>query len=303
MAAMLPKLFFVHFRDTSFVAEDDGALAGFLCGFRSQTFPDEAYIHFVGVDPAHARLGSRPHALRALLRRGRAANDRARGHVAGQRALGRLPPGARLRDRSDRSRLRRRRRAARAARQAAAVTRSRDTGSRAAIRRWRGGCTGLPGAVRRTAGRAAALARRLRATPGRGRGARQAWTRRRGSLADRSRPGEARRPTPARRQGPPARSRRRVGARPLLVARPDGAHVPPARRAHDAHLARLVRDVERRGRQPGADAQAERPLPLPRGRLVPPAPARRDERPGDAQVAERDRERQGIARTRTTGAR
>jgi predicted GNAT superfamily acetyltransferase len=52
MAAMLPKLFFVHFRDTSFVAEEDGRLAGFLCGFRSQTHDDEAYIHFVGVDPA-----------------------------------------------------------------------------------------------------------------------------------------------------------------------------------------------------------------------------------------------------------
>jgi ribosomal protein S18 acetylase RimI-like enzyme len=53
MAAMLPKLFFVHFRDTSFVAEsEDGALAGFLCGFRSQSFADEAYVHFVGVDPA-----------------------------------------------------------------------------------------------------------------------------------------------------------------------------------------------------------------------------------------------------------
>src|SRR4029077_15506248 len=52
MAAMLPKLFFVHFRDTSFVAEDDDGLAGFLCGFRSQTFPAEAYVHFVGVDPA-----------------------------------------------------------------------------------------------------------------------------------------------------------------------------------------------------------------------------------------------------------
>ena len=57
MAAMLPKLFFVHFRDTSFVAEDDGGLAGFLCGFRSQTFPDEAYIHFVGVDPEHRGSG------------------------------------------------------------------------------------------------------------------------------------------------------------------------------------------------------------------------------------------------------
>ena len=52
MAAMLPKLFFVHFSDTSFVAEDaEGQLAGFLVGFRSQTFDDEAYVHFVGVDP------------------------------------------------------------------------------------------------------------------------------------------------------------------------------------------------------------------------------------------------------------
>jgi ribosomal protein S18 acetylase RimI-like enzyme len=51
MAAMLPKLFFVHFRDTSFVAEEGGELAGFICGFRSQTHADEAYVHFVGVDP------------------------------------------------------------------------------------------------------------------------------------------------------------------------------------------------------------------------------------------------------------
>jgi ribosomal protein S18 acetylase RimI-like enzyme len=57
MAAMLPKLFFVHFRDTSFVADEDGELAGFLCGFRSQTFDDEAYIHFVGVDPARRGSG------------------------------------------------------------------------------------------------------------------------------------------------------------------------------------------------------------------------------------------------------
>jgi ribosomal protein S18 acetylase RimI-like enzyme len=56
MAAMLPKLFFVHFRDTSFVCEH-GALAGFLCGFRSQTFPDEAYVHFVGVDPVARGAG------------------------------------------------------------------------------------------------------------------------------------------------------------------------------------------------------------------------------------------------------
>jgi ribosomal protein S18 acetylase RimI-like enzyme len=56
MSAMLPHLFFVHFRDTSFTAELDGRIAGFLCGFNSQTYDDEAYIHFVGVDPA-ARAG------------------------------------------------------------------------------------------------------------------------------------------------------------------------------------------------------------------------------------------------------
>ncbi|HSI97841.1 MAG TPA: GNAT family N-acetyltransferase, partial [Gaiellaceae bacterium] len=44
--------FFLHFEGTSFVAEDeDGDLAGFLVGFLSQTSPDEAYIHFVGVSP------------------------------------------------------------------------------------------------------------------------------------------------------------------------------------------------------------------------------------------------------------
>jgi ribosomal protein S18 acetylase RimI-like enzyme len=57
MAAMLPKLFFVHFRETSFVAEEDGALAAFLCGFRSQTYEREAYVHFVGVDPARRGSG------------------------------------------------------------------------------------------------------------------------------------------------------------------------------------------------------------------------------------------------------
>jgi ribosomal protein S18 acetylase RimI-like enzyme len=57
MAAMLPKLFFVHFRDTSFAAEADGDVVAFLCGFRSQTHDDEAYIHFVGVDPERRGAG------------------------------------------------------------------------------------------------------------------------------------------------------------------------------------------------------------------------------------------------------
>jgi ribosomal protein S18 acetylase RimI-like enzyme len=52
MAPLLPKLFFLHFEGTSFVAErEDGALAGFLVGFLSQTDPKEAYVHFIGVAP------------------------------------------------------------------------------------------------------------------------------------------------------------------------------------------------------------------------------------------------------------
>jgi ribosomal protein S18 acetylase RimI-like enzyme len=52
MAPILPKLFFIHFEGTSFVAEgEDGELLGFVCGFLSQTADDEAYIHFVGVTP------------------------------------------------------------------------------------------------------------------------------------------------------------------------------------------------------------------------------------------------------------
>jgi GNAT superfamily N-acetyltransferase len=51
MADMLPRLFFEHFTDTSFAAERDGELAGFLVGFISQSRPGEAYIHFVGIHP------------------------------------------------------------------------------------------------------------------------------------------------------------------------------------------------------------------------------------------------------------
>lgn len=57
MADMLPKLFFVHFRPTSFVAESGGRPVGFVAGFRSQTHPDQAYIHFVGVDPGWRGVG------------------------------------------------------------------------------------------------------------------------------------------------------------------------------------------------------------------------------------------------------
>ncbi len=58
MAPMLPKLFFLHFEGTSFVAEDDeGRLAGFLVGFHSQSDASDSYVHFVGVAPEHRGSG------------------------------------------------------------------------------------------------------------------------------------------------------------------------------------------------------------------------------------------------------
>lgn len=57
MADMLPRLFFVHFKDTSLVAERNGGVVGFITGFVSQTFPDEAYIHFIGIHPDFRKAG------------------------------------------------------------------------------------------------------------------------------------------------------------------------------------------------------------------------------------------------------
>ncbi|HEY4386537.1 MAG TPA: GNAT family N-acetyltransferase [Ktedonobacteraceae bacterium] len=51
VANLLPRLFFEHFQPTSFVIEQNGTIQGFLVGFRSQTTPTQAYIHFVGIDP------------------------------------------------------------------------------------------------------------------------------------------------------------------------------------------------------------------------------------------------------------
>lgn len=56
-AALLPRLFFQHFTDTSLVVRDGDRLAGFLVGFLSQSRPDEAYIHFAGVAPDYQGRG------------------------------------------------------------------------------------------------------------------------------------------------------------------------------------------------------------------------------------------------------
>lgn len=55
MSDMLPKLFFDHFNNTSFIAEKDGQIIGFLIGFLSQSNTDVAYIHFFGVYPYYRK--------------------------------------------------------------------------------------------------------------------------------------------------------------------------------------------------------------------------------------------------------
>lgn len=57
MTGLLPRLFFDHFQDTSFVIEEKGTLKGFLIGFLSQSKQKEAYIHFVGIEPNCRKKG------------------------------------------------------------------------------------------------------------------------------------------------------------------------------------------------------------------------------------------------------
>ncbi len=55
----VPRFYFRHFNSTCFLAEIEGQeeLVGFLVGFQSPDPPNEAYIHFVGVNPKARRLG------------------------------------------------------------------------------------------------------------------------------------------------------------------------------------------------------------------------------------------------------
>jgi ribosomal protein S18 acetylase RimI-like enzyme len=54
---MLPKLFLVHFCDTSFIIEKKEDLMAFLIGFLSQSKANEGYIHLVGVHPNYRGMG------------------------------------------------------------------------------------------------------------------------------------------------------------------------------------------------------------------------------------------------------
>jgi GNAT superfamily N-acetyltransferase len=58
MRASVPRLWFRHFKGTSWIAEaPDGRLVGFLVGFVSRDTPAEAVVHLVGVDPNVRRRG------------------------------------------------------------------------------------------------------------------------------------------------------------------------------------------------------------------------------------------------------
>lgn len=59
IAPRLPRLFFEYFGDASLAAEDGESrqLLGFLCGFFATGDTEQAYIHFVGVDPAARKRG------------------------------------------------------------------------------------------------------------------------------------------------------------------------------------------------------------------------------------------------------
>lgn len=57
VSSVLQPLFLDHFFSTSYVADDDEGLAGFLVGFLSPSRPEVAYVHFVGVRPGLRRSG------------------------------------------------------------------------------------------------------------------------------------------------------------------------------------------------------------------------------------------------------
>jgi GNAT superfamily N-acetyltransferase len=58
MRALLPRLWFQHFRGTSWIAEDaTGRLAGFIVAFISQDDPSTGYVHMVAADPNRRRAG------------------------------------------------------------------------------------------------------------------------------------------------------------------------------------------------------------------------------------------------------
>jgi ribosomal protein S18 acetylase RimI-like enzyme len=57
LSSSVLKIFFVHFKNTTFIAEIDDQLVGFLIGFISQSEESVGYIHFAGVHPQFRKVG------------------------------------------------------------------------------------------------------------------------------------------------------------------------------------------------------------------------------------------------------
>lgn len=78
LSLLLPRLFFQHFTTWSEVVEapEDESLVAFLIAFRSSSQPEIAYIHFVGVDPAHRGQGIAAALYERLFQIARAAGCR-----------------------------------------------------------------------------------------------------------------------------------------------------------------------------------------------------------------------------------
>jgi GNAT superfamily N-acetyltransferase len=57
LRGLAPRIFFEHFRATSFVVEHEDQLVAFLVGFDCPDHPGEAYVHLCGVHPAWRRAG------------------------------------------------------------------------------------------------------------------------------------------------------------------------------------------------------------------------------------------------------
>lgn len=57
LSSAVLKIFFIHFSDTTFIAEIEDELIGFLVGFMSPAERKTGYIHFAGVHPRFRRAG------------------------------------------------------------------------------------------------------------------------------------------------------------------------------------------------------------------------------------------------------
>lgn len=57
LSSSVLKVFFIHFTNTTYIAEINNNLIGFLVGFLSQSEENVGYIHFVGVHPNYRKDG------------------------------------------------------------------------------------------------------------------------------------------------------------------------------------------------------------------------------------------------------